>query len=145
MAPIFLGVEAVYEIQRDQVRRYGGSEGVRDVGLLESALAMPKASFGGHYLHEDLFEMAAAYLYHIVQNHPFVDANKRAGLVAAVTFLDLNGTEVTADEDEAADLVLEVAQGMSNKAAIAWFLRENSTPNPRRDEIVHIEGKRMLM
>lgn len=130
MAPIFLGVEAVYEIQRDQVRRYGGSEGVRDVGLLESALAMPKASFGGHYLHEDLFEMAAAYLYHIVQNHPFVDANKRAGLVAAVTFLDLNGIEVTADEDETADLVLEVAQGMSNKAAIARFLRENSTPNP---------------
>lgn len=126
MNPAFLDIEAVYEMQRDQVRRYGGSEGVRDVGLLESALAMPEASFGGYHLHEDLFAMAAAYLYHIVQNHPFVDANKRVGTVAAVTFLDINGVQVIADEGDFEDLVLNVAQSKADKTVIAEFLRQNS-------------------
>ena len=76
MSPIFLGLDEVIEIHRDQIERYGGHPGVRDMGLLQSAIAMPQASHGGKYLHADLFEMAAAYLFHIVQNHPFVDANK---------------------------------------------------------------------
>jgi len=72
------------------IKTYGGSEGLRDAGLLHSAIAVPQASFGGNYLHAGLFEMAAAYLYHIVQNHPFVDGNKRTGAAAAIVFLAMN-------------------------------------------------------
>jgi death-on-curing protein len=122
----FLDLEAILEIHENQIMLYGGSMGVRDQGLLESALAMPKATFGGYYLHEDPFEMAAAYLFHLVQNHPFIDGNKRVGLTTALTFLKINAIEVIADEGEAADLVLEVAQGRADKGLIAKFLQANS-------------------
>jgi death-on-curing protein len=79
------------------VETYGGETGLRDVALLHSALAMPQSSFGGQFLHHDLFEMAAAYLYHIVQDHPFVDDNKRTGAVAAIVFLAMNGVDLDAD------------------------------------------------
>lgn len=81
--PIFLSFEDVIEIHRDQIVRYGGASGVRDIGLLQSAVLMPLAQFEGKFLHKDLFEMAAAYLFHLAKNHPFVDGNKRVGLVAA--------------------------------------------------------------
>jgi death-on-curing protein len=100
MAPVFLTTEDVLAIQVDQVRRYGGSEGLRDEGLLLSALAMPQAGFAGEYLHGDDFEMAAAYLFHIVMNHPFIDGNKRVGAVAARVFLALNGWEVRLPADD---------------------------------------------
>lgn len=73
MDPKFLMLDDVLEVQCDQIERYGGTLGVRDNGLLESALAAPHSGFGGHYLHADLFEMASAYLFHLVQNHPFLD------------------------------------------------------------------------
>jgi death-on-curing protein len=92
----FLSLEDVLTLHADQVALYGGDHGVRDLGLLESAIAQPQATFGGEFLHKDLFEMAAAYLFHIVQNHPFLDGNKRTGAVAAMVFLDLNGVEITA-------------------------------------------------
>jgi death on curing protein len=69
-SPLFLSVEDVIEIHADQIQRYGGSLGIRDVELLHSALGMPEAGFGDRYLHGDLFEMASAYLFHVVQNHP---------------------------------------------------------------------------
>jgi death-on-curing protein len=77
----FLTVERVKQLHADAVRKYGGSKGLRDEGMLESAVAMPMTAFGGSYLHEGIFEMASAYLYHLVQNHPFVDGNKRVGLM----------------------------------------------------------------
>ena len=113
------------DIHRDQIRRYGGSEGVRDLGLLQSAIAMPAAAFGGQYLHADLCEMAAAYLFHIVQNHPFIDGNKRVGAVAAYVFLLLNGLALDAAEDEYEQLVLGVACGETSKSAVAAFLRSH--------------------
>lgn len=70
---------------------FGGSDGLRDANLLASTVAQPSATFGGSLLHEDLFAMAAAYLFHIVMNHPFIDGNKRTGLAAALVFLDING------------------------------------------------------
>ena len=73
MTPVFLELAEVVLIHRDQVDRYGGAEGIRDLGLLQSALAMPASGAGGQYFHEDLFAMAAAYLFHIVRNHPFID------------------------------------------------------------------------
>jgi death-on-curing protein len=89
--PDFLSVVEVLFLHEEQLARYGGGTGIRDIGLLESAVAQPQATFGSEYLHADLFQMAAAYAFHIAQNQPFVDGNKRTGLVAALVFLDLNG------------------------------------------------------
>ncbi len=88
--PSFLSLDEVLALHADLVARYGGAQGVRDVALLESALAAPRATYGGEFLHGTVPEMAAAYLFHIVRNHPFVDGNERAGLLAAVVFLDVN-------------------------------------------------------
>ena len=88
---LFLTQEEVLLAHETQIERYGGSTGVRDLGLLESALAMPSASFGGTYLHADIYARAAAYLFHIVSNHPFVDGNKRTGTVGAFRCLRRNG------------------------------------------------------
>lgn len=92
----FLRIEDVLALHADQMELYGGEHGVRDMGLLESAVGQAQASFAGQVLHADIFEMAAAYLFHIVQNHPFIDGNKRTGLIAALVFLDLNGIELDA-------------------------------------------------
>lgn len=126
MAPTFLTLDEVIEIHRDMIQRYGGSLGVRDMGLLESAVATPQASFGGQYLHTDLFEMAAAYLFHIVQNHPFIDGNKRTGAMAAFTFLKLNGVTLTAKESAFERTVRNVAEGKIGKDKVARFLQKNS-------------------
>jgi death-on-curing protein len=128
MEPLFLTLDEVVAIHRDQIERYGGSLGVRDWGLLQSAIAMPAASFGGQLLHGDLCEMAAAYLFHIVQNHPFIDGNKRAGAVAADVFLALNDMQLAAGEDQYAEHVLSVARGETSKSAAAEFLRANVKP-----------------
>lgn len=126
MNPEFLNLAEVLEIHRDQIDRYGGSSGIRDMGLLQSALATPAAYFGGSFLYVDLFEMAAAYLFHIVRNHPFVDGNKRTGAVAALIFLSLNDIEIEADEDSFEKMVLTVAAGQADKRAVTEFFREHA-------------------
>ncbi len=126
MEPTFLTLQEVLDLQQPQIARYGGSLGVRDLGLLDSALAMPQAQFGGEFLHEDLFMMAAAYLFPITKNHPFVDGNKRAGLATMILFLNLNGIKLVAGKDELTDLVLAVAQSQADKEQIATFLRQNT-------------------
>ena len=123
MPPTFLTFEEVLLIHRDQIDRYGGDEGIRDMDVLRSALAMPQSGAGGEYFHGDLFEMAAAYLYHLVQNHAFVDGNKRVGTAAAILFLDLNGVEIGVDDESLVELVLGVATGQVSKADVAGFLR----------------------
>jgi len=119
----FLTLDDVIRIYQDQMARYGGKTGIRDLNALLSAIALPQAAIDGRYLHDGVFEMAAAYLFHIVQNHPFIDGNKRTGTVAALTFLDLNGVEVNIDDDELVDFVFAVAQGAHDKPAIAAFFR----------------------
>ena len=89
-----LTLAEVLEIHADQLRLFGGSEGIRDQGALESAVATPEATFAGAFLHETLWEMAAAYAFHIAQNQPFLDGNKRVGLNACLLFLTLNGWQV---------------------------------------------------
>jgi len=128
MEIVFLSIEQVLTIHTVQVRRHGGSAGVRDMGMLESAVEMPRAGFGDQYLHEDVFEMAAAYAFHIVMNHPFIDGNKRAGFHAVTVFLDLNGWVLTLDEDAAYDLVIGVCEGTVTKKALAEALRSGSEP-----------------
>jgi len=126
MATEFLSLSDVIEIHADQIERYGGDPSVRDMSLLQSAVAMPMAAFGGEYLHADVHEMAAAYMFHIVQNHPFVDGNKRAGAVAAIVFLELNGSELDCAEQELEELAIAVAKGERQKPKIAAFLRSFS-------------------
>jgi death-on-curing protein len=121
--PVFLTLSEVLEIHRDQLARYGGDSGIRDVELLKSALGMPEATWGGAFLHGDIQEMAAAYLFHIVKNHPFVDGNKRVGTMATYVFLILNGYQLTAPEDSFTDLVINVARGKSSKPEVAAYLR----------------------
>ena len=125
MSPDFLTLEEVLEIHDDQINRYGGASGIRDFGLLESALAQPQTIFGGSFLHTDLFEMAAAYFFHISQNHPFMDGNKRVGAVAALVFLEINNKAVIMTSDELESQVLSVAQGLTDKTASAKFFREH--------------------
>jgi len=122
----FLDTADVLTLHADQVELYGGEHGLRDLGLLESAVAQARAAFGGQFLHNDLFEMAAAYLFHIVQNHPFIDGNKRAGTVAALVFLDLNGIEIDAPQGALYELTMAVATGKAAKADIADFFREHA-------------------
>lgn len=123
MPPTFLGLDEVLEIHQDQIRRYGGAAGIRDMGLLQSALAMPQAGVQGKYLHADLPEMAATYLFHLVKNHPFVDGNKRVGAVAALVFLAMNGAGVRCTNEDLAGMVLDVARGRIEKSSVAEFLR----------------------
>ncbi len=123
MATTFFTLDEVIAIHAHQISRHGGSSGIRDSGLLESALGMPKVTFRGQFLHSTLHEQAAAYLFHIVKNHPFVDGNKRAGLATSLAFLRMNGVRTRAHDDELVDLVLGVANGRVAKADVAVFLR----------------------
>jgi death-on-curing protein len=129
MEPVFLTLDDVLEIHEQQIELYGGSHGLRDPGALESAVATPQATFGGEYLHGSLCLMAAAYLFHITQNHPFIDGNKRAGANAAITFLLMNDLEPRFSEDALVDLVLGVAQGVMPKERIARFFEECTRPS----------------
>jgi len=113
-------------ILQDQITRYGGQFGVRDLGLLSSAISVPQASFGGEPLHEDLYEMAAAYAFHISQNHPFLDGNKRVALASALMFLDLNGIELADPKGRLYTLMMGVARGEKGKTEIATTFRELS-------------------
>ena len=121
--PTFLGLAEVLRIHVDQVERYGGRAGIRDQGLLQSALAMPGASFGGEFLHRDLYEMAAAYAFHLCQNHPFMDGNKRTGLASALVFLELNGISIDDPEELLYQAMMDVASSFLEKLALAAILR----------------------
>jgi len=123
MKPTFLSLAEVLEIHQDQLAHYGGEPGIRDIGLLKSAISMPSATFGAEFLHPGIHEMAAAYIFHIVKNHPFIDGNKRTGAVAGLVFLILNGYRFDAPEDDFADMVLGVAKGEITKSEIAIFIR----------------------
>jgi len=108
----------------------GGSPGVRSIALLESALARPRqlSAYGGA---PDLIGMAGAYAFGLIQNHPFVDGNKRTGFLVAVLFLELNGCRFTAGEEDATQAILALAAGTLDEAAFTAWLRENATP-PKR-------------
>ena len=127
-APQFLEIDDVFAVHADLVARYGGTGGIRDLGLLQSALGMARASFDGQFLHTSLPEMAAAYFFHLVMNHPFIDGNKRVGLAAAIAFLGLNNLWLEADEEELTTFVLRVASGELQKADVAVFIRQRCEP-----------------
>ena len=126
MNPLFLALDEVLGLHAEQIRLFGGSSGIRDIGLLQSAMGSVEATFGGAFLHETIFAMAAAYLYGICRSHPFIDGNKRTAVGAALTFLEMNGVEVDADEDAFYDLVIRVAEGGVSKASVTVFLEDHA-------------------
>src|SRR3989304_8951446 len=119
----FLTLAEIVEVHADQIQRYGGSEGIRDMSLLSSTIAMPYASFSGRFLHSDLYEMAGAYAFHISQNHPFVDGNKRTALASALVFLDINGVTIADPGGKLYDAVLNLASGSLSKIGFAEVMR----------------------
>ena len=118
-----LTVDIVREIHREAIIRFGGMDGVRDQALLESAVAAPQASFGGRSPYSDLTEVAAAYLFYLCRNHPFIDGNKRAALGACIVFLRLNGIEPKPDGPEWEKLTLAVASSEIDREATTKRLR----------------------
>ena len=124
LTPKFLSLDDVLRLHADQIDSFGGSQGVRDEGLLESALAQPQASFGGELLHPTIHEQAAAYFYHLAMNHPFIDGNKRTAFAAMDSFLRLNGYSLNLTDEQVYNLVMQVAQGNMNKGELAAFLKE---------------------
>jgi len=122
----FLDKETILAFHRDQVTTYGGKKGIRDEGLLKTTLTQPKASFGGEYVHSNIFEMAAAYGFHICKNHPFFDGNKRTALVAIYTFLYVNGYRLQADKKGFYAVIIDLTNGKLEKEELAKFLEENT-------------------
>lgn len=125
-----LTLSDVLRIHQDQLSRYGGADGVRDLGLLESSLAQPKAALGGQLLHPNLTGMAAAYLFHLVKNHPFLDGNKRTGAVASRVFLRINGHVLEPPESEYEQIIRKVAACSVRKDEIASFFQRFCRPVP---------------
>lgn len=122
--PDFLELEEVLELHERQIEAFGGTLGIRDQGLLESALGMPRATFGGQFVHESLFAMAAAYAFHIAENQPFLDGNKRTGLGAALVFLRINGFRVVDPEERLYEAMVAIAEHRMDKAGLAEVLRK---------------------
>jgi len=120
----FLTTEIVLEVHAAALAHFGGAPGLRDRALLESAVAAPQASFEGRSVYADLPEVAAAYLFYLCRNHPFVDGNQRAALGAALVFLRLNGFAPSPDGSEWEDLVLDVAASRLDRAGTSLRLRK---------------------
>ena len=125
----FLTVEQVIEIHDAFLEDHGGLPGIRDKGLLISAVDMPRTTMFGEYLHKTIYEQAAAYLFHIVQNHPFNDGNKRTGALTAILFLELNNVAIIFTDQNYEEFVIKVAQGKKNKEEIAYFLKHGVAIN----------------
>jgi death-on-curing protein len=119
-----LSVEHVLAIHRAAIENFGGSDGLRDAALLHSAVAAPQASFGGVSTFADTVEVAAAYLYYLCSNHPFVDGNKRMALGACLVFLKINGFRTVPDSEDWENLTLAVAAGLLSRDEIAETLRK---------------------
>lgn len=132
MAVHFIPENLVLTIHADLLQRYGGRPGLRDRGLLESALARPKMTAAGKFVHKTLFDKAAAYGYHVCRNHPFTDGNKRVAFVLMDIFLQKNGWEIIAREEEAYSIMIALASGKLGKGRLASWLKEHSSKIPRQ-------------
>ena len=119
-----LTVAIVREIHAEALARFGGSAGVRELALLESAVAAPQASYGGKSVYADVTEIAAAYLFYLCRNHPFIDGNKRAALGACIVFLRLNGIEPKPDAPDWEELTLAVATSVLDRDETTARLRK---------------------
>jgi death-on-curing protein len=128
--PEFLTFEDVVELHAEQLARYGGREGFIDENVVRSAVAMPQAAMFGKYLHEDIAEMAAAYLFHFAAAQGFTDGNKRTALASSVEFLARNGYMLNCTDMDVYDLTMRVANHELEKPEIAEWIRERLAPIP---------------
>ena len=119
-----LSIEIVREIHAEALKRHGGLDGIRDTNLLISAVVTPQSSFGGKSPYTDIVEVAAAYLFYICCNHPFLDGNKRTAMMAAIVFLRLNGIEPAPDSDRWEELLIDVAASRLDRDATTRRLRK---------------------
>ena len=124
----FLSVEDVLAFHADTIAHEGGASGLRDPALLDSAVAMPQATFGGDFLHSGVPEMAAAYLFHLCQAHAFIDGNKRTAILSCHAFLDINGWEFSVSADELFDTVLKIAASTTTKDQLTLRLPQIIRP-----------------
>ena len=122
----FLTLSEVLLILEDQIRNYGGIYGVRDTNLLSSAIYMPESTFGGKYLHETIPAMAATYAFHIYQNHPFIDGNKRVALASSLVFLDINEHEFKCKNETLYNEIMDIAKGKISKEELIRFYEKHS-------------------
>ncbi|ABR49493.1 death-on-curing family protein [Alkaliphilus metalliredigens QYMF] len=123
---VFIPKDIILYSHDQLIQLYGGSSGIRDIKLLESALEQPKATFGGTYLHDTIFKMAATYGFHLCNNHPFIDGNKRISLVAMDIFLQRNGYEIVATEKETYKTIMQLSTGNLSKEQLTSWLLENT-------------------
>ena len=119
---VFLTIEDITEIHADLIESYGGSTGIRDLAGLESAISQVQATFDGKLLHQSLFEMASAYIFHLSSNHPFLDGNKRVALASGLIFLELNGVTIEDPTGTLYPFMIEVASGRKQKPEISALL-----------------------
>ena len=122
----FLTMSEVLLILDDQIKNYGGTYGIRDINLLSSAIYMPESSFRGQYLHETIPSMAAAYAFHICQNHPFIDGNKRVALASSLIFLDINGYELNCKDETLYNKIMDMAKSEMKKDELIKFYEKYS-------------------
>jgi death-on-curing protein len=131
MSVHFVPDEIVLTIHTDLLQRYGGEAGLRDRNLLESALAQPKMTIGDKYAYKTIFNKAAAYGFYIYMNHPFVDGNKRVALVLMDIFLQKNGWEISATEEETYSMMISLSSIRLSKVQLSLWLKEHSSRLPR--------------
>jgi death-on-curing protein len=124
----YLTLAEALELHRRLIETSGGAHGVRDLGMLESALAQPRLTFDGEELYSDVIEKAGAVGFSLIQNHAFIDGNKRIGHAVMETFLVLNGYEITAEVDDQERMVLDVASGRCSRIELTAWLRCNAAP-----------------
>lgn len=125
--PLFLVLNDILQIHLDTIRNDGGGEGIRDIALIDSAVAAPRASFEGEYLHQDLASMTSALMFALISNHGFVDGNKRVGTLAALVFRDLNGEETFPPAQELEEIVMALAKGQMNRDELTdWWKKWES-------------------
>ena len=132
MAVRYIPREVILIIHAGLIQRYGGEPGLRDAGLLDSALGQPMMAFGGKPTHKTLFDKAAAYGFHVCQKHPFVDGNKRVALALMDIFLQKNGWEITASEEDAFAMMMDLASGKMLKPELSAWLKEHTSKLPGR-------------
>ena len=121
----FLSQQEVLRIHATLIDLYGGAHGVRDAELLASALAQPEATYEGLYLHSEVVEQAAAYGFHLAQNHPFLDGNKRIALAALLVFLEINGRSLRVEQESLYAVMMSVAEGRLSKPGLAGWIRDH--------------------
>lgn len=128
----FLSLDNILRMHTRQIQKFGGQDGLRDQKLLESALAMPQMTFGGEFLHPSIPEMAAAYMFHLVMNHPFLDGNKRIGTAAALAFMEANGHTLSASSNTLTEFAWKVAAGEIEKAEVVQIFKDWVVPVTKR-------------